>query len=62
MAKKKQKQKQKGTKEPSADPRLDPSQRLVPSFDPVGIKLFPMADSREMGFRVLDNFAEEHQM
>ena len=62
MSKNKQKQKQKGTKEPTADPRLDPSQRLVPSFDPVGIKLFPMADREEMGVRVVDNFAEEHQM
>ena len=57
----KKKQKRKAGKTTPPDPRLDPSQRLVPSFDPTGIKKYPMASSEEMGFRVLDNFAEEHQ-
>lgn len=60
MAKKKQTKK--GAEAPPSDPRLDPSQRLVPMHDPAGIKEYPMATSEEMGFRVLDNFAEEHQM
>lgn len=42
--------------------RLEPERRLCPAFDPVSIALFPVADRDEMGFRVLDNFCEEHIM
>lgn len=42
--------------------RLDPEQRLCPAFDAVTIAKFPVADRTDMGFRVLDNFTEEHIM
>ena len=47
---------------PSDTLRLDPEQRLVSKFDSVGIAGFPVAEPGEMGFRVLDDCAEEHQM
>lgn len=40
--------------------RLDPEQRLCPAFDSCSIKKFPAPDPGEMGFRVVDNFPEEH--
>ena len=40
--------------------RLEPEKRLCPLFDPVTIAEFPVAAPGEMGFRVLDNFCEEH--
>ena len=40
--------------------RLDPELRLCPLFDSESIALFPLASREEMGFRVLDNFCEEH--
>jgi hypothetical protein len=40
--------------------RLEPEKRLCPAFDPVSIAKFPVAAPGEMGFRVLDNFCEEH--
>ena len=40
--------------------RLEPEQRLCPVFDEVSIATFPVAEPGEMGFRVLDNFCEEH--
>jgi len=55
MAKKKNRKKIAG-----ADPRLDPEQRLTPAFDSTGIKKFPIADAKQMGMRVKDNFPEEH--
>jgi hypothetical protein len=42
--------------------RLDPADRLCPSFDSLGIALFPTADADDMGVRVVDNFCEEHIM
>ena len=42
------------------DLRLDPEQRLCPKFDDASIALFPVAQPGEMGFRVVDNCAEEH--
>lgn len=42
--------------------RLDPEKRLCPQFDTTGIALFPTAEQGEMGFRVLDNCCEEHEM
>lgn len=40
--------------------RLDPELQLCPQFDSESIALFPLASREEMGFRVLDNFCEEH--
>ena len=53
MAKKK-------TKKPPENPRLDPETRIAPRFDSVSIAKFPIAKPEEMGFRVLDDFTEEH--
>ena len=40
--------------------RLEPEKRMCPMVDPVSIYKSPLATSEEMGFRVLDNFPEEH--
>ena len=40
--------------------RIDPEQRLCPEYDSASIKLFPAPEPGEMGFRVVDNFPEEH--
>jgi hypothetical protein len=52
------------TKKPKdwQDLRLDPEARLCPAFDSVSVKKFAAPDPGEMGMRVLDNCAEEHQM
>ena len=42
------------------DLRLDPQRRLCPKFDAVSLADFPVAQPGEMGFRVVDNCAEEH--
>ena len=42
------------------DLRLDPEARICPAFDCTSIKLFAAPDAGEMGFRVLDNCAEEN--
>lgn len=42
--------------------RLEPEKRLCPAFDPVSIALFPVAEQKEMGMRVLDNCCEDHIM
>ena len=55
MAKKKSREKQK-----DINPGLDPETRLAPRFDSTGIAMFPIAEPGEMGFRVLDDFTEEH--
>ena len=49
-------------KSPSRTPALqiEPEKRLCPAFDPVSIATFPVAEPEEMGYRVLDNFCEEH--
>ena len=49
-------------KAPSRTPalRIEPEKRLCPAFDPVSIATFPVAEPEEMGYRVLDNFCEEH--
>ena len=44
------------------DLRLDPEKRLCPQFDATSIKRFDAPDPDKMGFRVLDNCAEEHIM
>lgn len=49
--------------EPAAVPpvlRLDPALRLCPQFDSESIAEFRLAPRDAMGFRVLDNFCEEH--
>lgn len=40
--------------------RLEPEKRMCPIFDPDSIAKFPVAAPGEMGYRVLDNFCEEH--
>lgn len=53
--------KKKRAKRPVGDElRLDPEQRFAPKFDSTGIAKFPTAEPGEMGFRVLDDCAEEH--
>ncbi len=52
-------------KRPQSDapnPRLDPEERLAPQFDSVSVKKFEAPERGKMGFRVLDNCAEEHEM
>ena len=41
------------------DLRLDPESRLCPLFDPMSIKKYDLP-SHTMGFRVVDNCAEEN--
>jgi len=57
MAGKKNKQRK---QERESNPRLDPETRIAPRFDSVSIAKFPIAEPGEMGFRVLDDFTEEH--
>jgi len=52
--------KKKQNKKRESNPRLDPETRLAPRFDSTGIAKFPIAEPGEMGFRVLDDFTEEH--
>ncbi|MEY8386602.1 hypothetical protein AALC17_04770 [Oscillospiraceae bacterium 38-13] len=40
--------------------RLEPEKRMCPIVDPDSIYKYPLATAEEMGFRVLDNFPEEH--
>ena len=40
--------------------RLEPEKRMCPIFDSVSIAKFPVAAPGEMGYRVLDNFCDEH--
>ena len=42
--------------------RLSPEERLCNKFDADSIAEFSVADPGEMGFRVVDNCAEEHMM
>lgn len=44
------------------DLRLSPQMRLCNKFDEESIAKFPVAQPGEMGFRVVDNCAEEHMM
>ncbi len=41
------------------DLRLNPQLRLCAKFDEASIAKFPVAEPDEMGFRVVDNCAEE---
>ena len=45
-----------------SNPKLDPEQRIAPEFDSTSIKKFDAPECGKMGFRVLDNCAEEHEM
>ena len=58
------KTKKAGNDRPDKTPvlRLEPEKRLCPAFDPVTVAEFPVAEPEEMGYRVLDNFCEEHIM
>lgn len=47
---------------PFEDLRLEPERRLCARFDALSIAGFPVARREEMGFRVVDNCAEEHIM
>ena len=40
--------------------RIEPEKRLCPIYDPVSIRMFRVAEPGEMGFRVMDDFVEEH--
>ena len=40
--------------------RIEPERRLCPIYDAVSIATYPVAAPGEMGFRVLDDFCEEH--
>lgn len=40
--------------------RLEPEKRLCHLFDSESVAEFSVADPGEMGFRVVDNFCEEH--
>ena len=42
------------------DLRLNPEQRIAGKFDETSMARFPIAKPGEMGFRVLDNCAEEN--
>lgn len=42
--------------------RLNPEERLAAQYDSVSIAKYPVADAEKIGFRVLDNCAEEHIM
>ena len=42
--------------------RIAPEQRIAGKFDAASIAKFPVAEPGKMGFRVLDDCAEEHQM
>ena len=48
-------------KKKTEDLRLDPEERLCAQFDAYSFKKFRMPDPI-MGFRVIDNCAEEHMM
>ena len=45
---------------PGPSTRLDPESSLTPKYDAAGIRTFPIADAKQMGFRVKDDFVEEH--
>ena len=62
MSKKKQKQNAGNAAPATGNLRLDPEQRLSPKFDSASIAEFPVAKPGKMGFRVVDNAAEEHMM
>lgn len=41
--------------------RVDPEQRLCEDFDSMSVAKFDVAEPGRMGFRVLDDCAQEHQ-
>ena len=40
--------------------RLEPEKRLCPTTDSAGIRIDRLAAPGEMGFRVVDDFCQEH--
>ncbi len=54
--------KRKKTAWPEDSLRLNPENRLCPQFDSTGIRKFPVASWKDMGWQVLDDFCQEHIM
>lgn len=52
----------KKTARPRDSLRLDPENRLCPQFDSTGIRTFPVASWKKMGFQVLDDCCQDHIM
>ena len=42
--------------------RISPEKRICPSYDYLSIAEYRVADHDKMGFRVIDNAAQEHIM
>lgn len=40
--------------------RIEPEKQLCPIYDEVGIRTFRVAECGKMGFRVVDDFVQEH--
>ena len=40
--------------------RLEPEKRLCPTTDSASIRTYRLASPGEMGFRVMDDFCQEH--
>lgn len=40
--------------------RVEPEKQLCPIYDETGIRTFRVAERDEMGFRVVDDFVQEH--
>lgn len=40
--------------------RLEPDKQICPIYDAAGIRTFEVAEAGKMGFRVLDDFVQEH--
>lgn len=53
--------KRKKNNETFPDISVDPEQRVCPGFDAVSVNLDEVAGWNEMGVRVVDNCAEEHE-
>ena len=56
------KKKKRAAAEAADNLRISPEARIASKFDAASIAKFPVAKPGEMGFRVLDDCAEEHQM
>ena len=54
--------KKKKKSDPSDNLRLNPEARLAAQFDAASIAKYPVSEPEKVGFRVLDNCAEEHTM
>ena len=54
--------KRKKEEQPGGNFRLDPEQRLCSKFDSTSIAMFNVSKPGTMGYRVVDDCAEEHMM